>query len=114
MNDRFTPIAVGKVAPAPTHIPAPAPSMALLYQAMDDTAAYAQSLLVHINPRDIDALVTREECREVTLARLVNNRDTADALEWLHERGEFPDHFWARLEEVELEMAERRINKEQA
>lgn len=41
MNDRFAPIAVGKVAPAPTHIPAPSPSMALLYEAMDDTAEYA-------------------------------------------------------------------------
>lgn len=43
MNDRFAPIAVGKVAPAPTHIPAPSPSMALLYEAMDDTAAFAVS-----------------------------------------------------------------------
>ena len=41
MNDRFAPIAVGKVAPPPTHIPAPSPSMALLYGAMDDTAEYA-------------------------------------------------------------------------
>lgn len=48
MNDRFAPILVGKVAPAPTHIPAPAPQsldaprVPACYPGMDDTAIYVE------------------------------------------------------------------------
>lgn len=48
----YSPILVGKVAPAPTHIPAPAPTEKLeppralpCYDGMDDTGLYAEALL---------------------------------------------------------------------
>lgn len=101
--------------PATTCIPAPAPSMGLLYQAADEVMEYsALAQVCTPRPTDIDALTTLADRREVTLRRMVNTRDTHDALEYLHERNEFPDHFWSRLEEVELEFAEKRLNRSQA
>lgn len=73
MNDRFSPIAVGKVFPAPTHIPAPRAqrldvALALpCYEGMDDAADYAQTL-VEVSPlllstpallAEVDALALR-------------------------------------------------------
>lgn len=48
--DRFAPIQVGKVAPAPTHIPAPRPQFLdaaraqPCHEGMDDTAEHAREL----------------------------------------------------------------------
>ncbi|GAC1664432.1 MAG: hypothetical protein PVS3B2_00040 [Candidatus Dormibacteraceae bacterium] len=73
MNDRFAPIPVGKVAPAPTHIPAPSPQPldpALVrpdHDGMDDMAAYAEqqarvkrcgNLIDILHALPIDRLVT--------------------------------------------------------
>ena len=118
MNARtdFSPINVGKVLPAHPMVHASLLEPARVqpcYEGMDDTAAYAQTLPSHIKLTDYDALVTRQDCRETTLRRMVNIRDTHDALEFLHERGEFPE-LWERLEEVEMEMAEKRLNRGQA
>lgn len=50
MNDRFAPIQVGKVAPAPTHIPAPQPQILdaaraqPCYEGMDDMAEHSREL----------------------------------------------------------------------
>jgi hypothetical protein len=111
MNDRFSPIAVGKVAPAPSHIPAPRLSIEAMYAAQDEMADYAVSLPRHIKPTDYDALVTRDELRETTLARMVNDHDQADAIEYLVLRGEIGKALADRIEEVSLEMAEKRLNR---
>ena len=86
-----------------------------LCAAQDECADYAQALPVHIKPTDDDALVTREEIREVTLPALKNSDDTWNALEFIYQRNEFPEvpeAFWNRLEELELEFAEKRLNRE--
>jgi hypothetical protein len=102
------------VIPAANRIPAPAPSMALLYAAQDDMASYAQTLPKHVKPSDIDELTTQAERKETTLRRMVSDADFTQALDWLHERAELPDWVWARMEEVAMEFAEKRLNREQA
>ena len=65
----FMPIAVGKVAPAPTHIPAPLPQPLELsrvqpdYDGMDDLADYAQTLPNRVEPLEGMLIV---ECPEAS------------------------------------------------
>ncbi len=111
MNAR-PPIPTEKVAPAPTVVPSFIAARNIgSYAGMDDAADYAVSLPVHIKPTDIDALVTRDELRETTLARMVNDHDQADAIEFLVLRGEIGMELAERIEEVSLEFAEKRLNR---
>jgi hypothetical protein len=118
MNDRFAPIAVGKVAPAPTVVHTsllpPANPLLARYSAQDEMAEYAQTLPRHVRPTDIDHLTTLAERRETTLRRMVNDDDMIAALGFLHERQELPDWVFARLEEVSMEYAEKRLNRSNA
>jgi hypothetical protein len=115
MNSRFAPIAVGKVAPAPTVVHTsllpPANPLLARYSAQDEMAEYAQTLPRHVRPTDIDHLTTLAERRETTLRRMVNDHDQANAVEWLVARGEITSDTAERLEEVSMEMAERRLNR---
>jgi hypothetical protein len=63
----FAPIPVGKVAPAPTRIPAPFPQhlddarASVCEAGMDDMAAYAQTLPRHAVPADPDDVFSQDE-----------------------------------------------------
>lgn len=67
MNPRFAPIAVGKVAPAPTHIPAPRPQYLNAaraqpdHEAMEWNADYAQTMPRPAVPADPDDVFSADE-----------------------------------------------------
>ena len=109
MNNRLSPLQ----ATSPKSL-AYRPNLDSLYAAQDEMAAYAEGRATNfapIKPTDYDALVTREECRETTLRRMVSSQDQCDAVEWLVARGEISPELCARLEEVSLEWAEKRMNR---
>lgn len=81
--------------------------------AQDDMGAYAQTMPRHIKPTDFDALVTRDDLREITIRRMVNDNDQANAVEWLVARGEISAETAERIEEVSLEWAKKRLNRSQ-
>lgn len=103
MNPRFAPIAVGKVAPAPTHIPAPRPQYLNAaraqpdHEAMEWTADYAQTMPRHIKPIDIDALTTQAERRENTVRRAVSDKHFGAAACELLEAMEKKRGTWAPM-----------------
>jgi hypothetical protein len=74
MDTRFATIpGICKVAPEPTRIPAPAPSMALLYESMDDTGMYAQTMRRPIPADPDDVFSECDDCDDVTDAdRLID------------------------------------------
>lgn len=86
------------------------------YEGADDMGEYAQAMKTPrwVAPTDYDALVTRNQLRETTIRRMVNNTDQADAVEWLVARGEISAELAERIEEVSMEFAENRLNRSQA